>query len=184
VVNNNALTPTPLVTVSGNVLNAAASGNAASNALSVAAGTSLTANTGVAVAFLPLSATAGYALLNGQTNSGTITAVIDQPVVAMNANNAVSSQITAVTGNALNATAYGNHAINTVALSALPGQISASSALVSNQVNSGNVSASIGSALIGSTVSSISGITTVAKNQVTASAVGNMAANSMRVSSN
>jgi len=184
VVNNNALTPTPLVTVSGNVLNAAASGNAASNALSVAAGTSLTANTGVAVAFLPLSATAGYALLNGQTNSGTITAVIDQPIVAMNANNAAPGQITAVTGNALNATAYGNHAVNTVALSALPGQISASSALVSNQVNSGNVSASIGSALIGSTVSSISGITTVAHNQVTASAIGNMAVSSMRVGSN
>ncbi len=185
VVNNNAVTPVPLVTVSGNALNAAASGNAASNALSVAAGTSLTANTGVALASLPLlSATAGYALLNSQTNSGAITAVIDQPIVAMNANNAASSQITAVTGNALNATAYGNHAVNTVALSALPGQMGASSALVSNQVNSGNVSASIGSALIGSTVSSISGITTVAHNQVTASAVGNMAASSMRVGSN
>ena len=184
VVNNNALTPAPLVTVSGNVLNAAASGNAASNALSAAAGTSLAANTGVAVSLLPLNATAGYALLNSQTNSGTIDAVIDQSVVAMNANNAAPGQITAVTGNALNATAYGNHAVNTVALSALPGQISASSALVSKQVNSGNVSASIGSALIGSTISSLGGITTVAQNQVTASAVGNMAVSSMRVGSN
>lgn len=183
VVNNNALTPMPLVTVSGNALNAAASGNAAANALSVTAGTSLTANTGVAVAAAPPSATAGYALLNGQTNRGTVNAMIDLPIVAMNANDAAPGQITAVTGNALNATAYGNHAVNTVALSALPGQLSASSALVSNQVNSGNVSASIGSALIGSTVSSLGGSTTVARNQVTATAVGNMAIGSMVVSS-
>lgn len=186
VANDSSVTLAPLVTVSGNVLNAAASGNAASNALSVIAGTSLTADTSLAVSASPIvSAAAGYAVLNSQTNRGAISASIEASDVGMLANGPTAGQITAVTGNALNATAYGNHAVNTVALSALSGQMETSAVLASNQINSGNVSASVGSIFMGSTVSApLGGVTTVASNQVTASAVGNMAVNSMRVGSN
>lgn len=186
VVNDNPVTPAPLVTVSGNVLNAAASGNAAANALSATAGTSLAADTSLAVSGSPIvSATGAYAVLNSQTNRGAISAVMEPADVGMLASGPTAGQITAVTANALNATAYGNHAVNTVALSALSGQMDTSAVLASNQINSGKVSASVGSIFMGSTVSApFGGRTTVAQNQVSASAVGNMAVSSMRVGSN
>lgn len=179
----NSGTPAPQVTVSGNQLNAGASGNAASNLLSVVAGTSLTAST-AAPGVSTSSASAGYAVLNSQDNSGEVRAAVAPSRIGLMALNAVPGQGVAVTGNLLNAAAYGNHAVNSVSVSALPGQLTASAALASSQVNSAAVTATVASATIASSVTGTGGSTTVARNQATATAVGNLAVSSMVIGRN
>jgi hypothetical protein len=183
VVNEFSDTAAPQVNVSGNQMEAAASGNAAFNALSLEAGTSLAAATSKPFTS-SLSTSAGYAVLNRQSNAGAISASIELPGIGLQTSNPMPGQMTTITGNALNATAYGNHAVNSVALSALPGQLSASAALMSSQVNTGNISATVSTGFIGSNATAVSGSTTVARNQVTATAVGNMAIGSMVVGRN
>lgn len=157
-VNNSA------VSVSGNGTVARAGGNSATNSLSAAA-TSF-ANNGAAEGTPGAilngiggdTVQASYAVLNEQANSGPITATATVTYGASFENLGTSPSITnaavTVNGNSAGSVAYGNAVTNQVTFAALnspaaPGTVPTTTAVASNQLNTGNVSATTTAQAVG-----------------------------------
>ncbi|QMV71745.1 hypothetical protein HS961_02220 [Comamonas piscis] len=148
------------ITTTGNQASAVAAGNTSLNSVQVGVGTALNSGSGVG-------------LINAQSNSGSIAAT-----ATLNADGFTRGSSLNLSGNIASATAVGNNAENVVNVSALPGQQMASAALTSNQVNSGNVSATVSGSFSASGVPGTSGIN-VSGNRSSAVAIGNRSTSSM-----
>jgi hypothetical protein len=176
------------VDVSGNQTVATARGNSATNALNATPAANYGTQTG-ASSVLNASpgvstATASYALLNVQQNTGPVNAISSATYsVALNSAAgspaAVTGSSASVTGNVIGANAYGNSASNTLTLAAL-NTGNATAALGNTQVNSGAINASVmggtNSLTVGPTGANGSTFS-VGSNSITAHAVGNAAVN-------
>ena len=152
------------VTVSGNTAEALAMGNAALNALQADAGTALNGGT-------------QFALLNTQINSGAVAAstTLNVPVVS-------SGSSTQLLGNSASASAFGNSAVNQMAMAALPGQVLASANLTSLQINTAAVTAQVNGNFTNTSGGGTSGSIGISGNRANAVAVGNSANSSMTLS--
>jgi hypothetical protein len=176
------------IDVSGNQTVATARGNSASNALNATPssnyGTQVSGASSILNSGGVSTATASYALLNAQDNSGNVIATSSATyTVALNSAAASPSAVTGssanVSGNLIAANAYGNVANNTMTLSAL-NTGNATAALNSTQVNSGAINASVTGGTIGISVGptgAANSTFTVGSNSITAHAVGNAAVN-------
>lgn len=180
------------MTVSDNNLSASASGNSASNAISAqpkalnaAAATSTEAGTGTDGA----AAVAKYAVLNVQGNSAVVSAALGDSSIGINADagtvaarGSASQMLNStanVSGNQVMASAMGNSASNSIMLTSMTGTPSAS--LVSSQVNTAAINATVSNVQIGVVMGGLPGLSnspvTIANNSIAASAVGNSAVN-------
>jgi len=148
---------TSAVSITGNSVTARAGGNNATNSLTATATNLANANTGGTATVSgtgPGNSTdhvsASFAVLNEQTNTGSVSATAGFAFPNFNIGNA-SSQGTApsiinasltISGNSAVAVGYGNAATNSMSVSALnSGATPTTSAIASNQYNSGDVSA-------------------------------------------
>lgn len=179
------------VALNGNGTTALARGNFASNALNVTTGANYaTPTTGASVSStmpgnMTVSAAAG--VLNAQTNTGAIMATSAGASYTVALNSAantgapvVQGSTVALTGNSIDAQAYGNYAVNSIQLSARPGG-AATAALGSYQANTGAITATMTGAHIGMTSAGAVGNSSfgVRGNSIGASAVGNSVSNSI-----
>ncbi|MDZ7808922.1 MAG: hypothetical protein U5L11_00745 [Arhodomonas sp.] len=179
------------VDVSGNSVSALALGNQSANDLTVEAGAGYRSLSAGASGTGTLTggdarAEASYAVLNGQTNSGPVSATVADTTAGADFNGTggtatVNGSSLTVANNSFSATAVGNSATNRMTASARPAG-NASMALTSSQVNSGpvtasanNVSVALGSGGVGTQATS----SQVGGNSITASATGNSVSNSM-----
>jgi hypothetical protein len=179
------------VTVDNNSTTALAQGNTATNVLNSVAGANYGNSVDSAqVAFSSVGPTgtahATAAVLNGQTNSGAVTAQSQNATyqVALNAtdpNPGVTNGTVSVSGNSIAAQAFGNNATNKVSLTGLNTGTS-TAALGSTQLNSGAITASVSAAQIGVTSvgSASSSSFGVGGNTISANAVGNSVSNAIR----
>ena len=179
------------IDVSGNQAIATARGNWANNTLNATpsanyGGGQLPASTVLNNTPGVNTATASYALLNVQDNSGPVSASSTaNNTVALNSAAGspfavVGSSVT-VTGNVTQANAYGNSATNNMTLAAL-NTGNATAALGNTQVNSGAINASVTTSNNGLTVGTTGSNTStflVSGNSITARAVGNAAVNTI-----
>ena len=178
------------VAIADNSTTALARGNSASNALNVSAGSNYGAlsTTGAGSQFDAdgLSTQAQAAVLNAQSNTGTVTATSQNVTytVALNggpAVPAVTGSTVGVTGNSVGALAYGNTANNTLTLTAL--NTGTPTAAVGNyQTNTAAISATATSVSFGasSTAGNVTNSTFgVTGNSVTATAIGNNGVNAI-----
>ncbi|NGN41793.1 S-layer family protein [Mesorhizobium sp. CGMCC 1.15528] len=173
------------VKVDGNSTTSLARGNAATNVLNAVAGSSYgasTAGAGSSVGAGGLEARANAAVLNGQTNSGNVSAVSIATVyaVALNGTTGIANGSVSVSGNQIASEAYGNSAVNKVSLSGLNTGTS-SAAVSSYQANSGAITASVTQAALGVTGSGMVGGSSlgVKGNTISANAVGNSVSNAI-----
>lgn len=163
------------VSVDNNVLNAQAGGNSASNALNVGAANSVAGS----------GSNPTFAVLNDQRNAGGTdnAGVFGFTVGLINAAN--STGVTgAVQGNQVVASAYGNSASNSLALSALTGTANLASAGISSlQYNSNAISSMVAGVSVGVTpgASMSGGSAVVSGNSIVARSVGNSATNVLSV---
>lgn len=182
------------VTVSSNTTNALARGNTASNALTVSA-LQLTANSGTEPAqatvglntgnVADLGVSASYGVLNNQLNTGTIAATAaftygvgleDSDTTSVGT--VLNASAVTVNGNSTRATGVGNVASNALTLTAL-NQGSATAVMANEQINTGNISATVNFAFGGMTAgqnpaSNVNGSSvSVGGNSASAVAVGN-----------
>ncbi|MEI5677094.1 MULTISPECIES: beta strand repeat-containing protein [unclassified Mesorhizobium] len=174
------------VKVDGNSTTSLARGNAATNVLNAVAGSSYgasTAGAGSSVGAGGLEARANAAVLNGQTNSGNVSAVSIATVyaVALNGTTGIANGSVSVSGNQIASEAYGNSAVNKVSLSGLNTGTS-SAAVSSYQANSGAITASVTQAALGVLGTGTVGGSSlgVKGNTISASAVGNSVSNAIR----
>lgn len=179
-------------TLDGNSTTALARGNSATNVLNSLAGANYGTSTGEArVQFgatpsIP-NAQATAAVLNAQANTGAVEArsVGTTYRVALNiaggANPAVSNGTVSVSGNRIDAQAFGNSAVNSIALVGVNTGTSPA-ALGNTQVNSGAITASVTGAQIGIGANGSVGTSnfSVGGNTISANAVGNSVSNAIR----
>ena len=131
------------VAVEGNTTTALARGNSASNALNYNVNV---AYTGIATAptfAATTAASAGAVVLNAQTNTGGVAANADSVVYAVGLSGASGSALNSsasIGNNTTSAVAFGNAATNTLTMATWSAGIP-SSAISSNQVNGGAVTA-------------------------------------------
>ncbi|MBX3563593.1 MAG: hypothetical protein KF730_03345 [Sphingomonas sp.] len=162
------------ISITGNAASALARGNAAENAMTIAglggAGSPASAN------LRDESVQGSNVLLNGQANYGAVTASADGSSyrVPLNASAAVTGSSITLGGNAIQASAYGNSANNSVALTsaeAAPGV-----GIANVQTNYGGVTALLSAAPYQITTGAVSGSTlSMTGNSLAATAVGNQA---------
>jgi len=177
------------VDVSGNQTVATARGNSATNALNATPSSNYGAQTVPAGSVLNntpgvSTATASYALLNVQDNTGAVSATSTATYSVTLTSTAgspasVTGSSASVTGNQIAANAFGNSASNTMTLAALNSG-NATAALNNTQVNSGAINASVTGGTNSLTVGPTGGngsTFTVSSNTITARAVGNAAVN-------
>ncbi|MFG5779617.1 beta strand repeat-containing protein [Comamonas sp. J-3] len=146
------------ITISGNLATSVAAGNTSLNNLQISAGTALNGMTG---------------LDNNQLNTGAVTAR-----TSLNATGDSRGSALNLSGNIASATAVGNNAENQVNVSALPGQLMASASLTNTQVNTGDVTATVNSAITANGSVNTNNVS-VSGNRSAAIAVGNRATSSM-----
>lgn len=173
--------------VIGNETVAVGRGNSATNALNATPVASY--GTGAAGASATVvgnaSATAGFALLNAQRNSGDVTvAATASYTTTLNSDAGASASVfgsgARVAGNQAVAVAYGNSGSNTMTVAAL-NSAPATTALTSTQVNSGN----IGAATVGTNTLTVGSVGVsgsslgVTGNGIAAAAFGNSVANAI-----
>jgi hypothetical protein len=157
--------------LTNNAINAVAGGNTATNAL----------NAGASATIASVGAGYSYRLLNGQTNTASMTASAAGARIGTWANGGSESGVTpttvAVSFNSLNVTAYGNSANSALNVTALNGNLSGATGSVQNsQSSTANISATVSNALIGTGFNnSAGGVSTVFGNSINATAIGNMA---------
>jgi hypothetical protein len=170
------------ISVDGNSTMALARGNSASNALNYNVGASYTGNNGATITGVT-SVGATAAVLNAQTNSGAVSATSDTATYALSLNSgtvaaALNSNAT-LANNSSTATAFGNVATNSLNMITFGAGVP-SSALASNQVNTGPVSATATNVSFGMTVGTTTGsaLRNVGNN-TTAQAVGNSSVNTI-----
>jgi hypothetical protein len=183
------------ITLGGNSTSSLARGNAASNALNYTAGATYGDGTGnaasatVAVPSGPAfdaTVSAQAVVLNSQGNTGAVSASSTQSsyLVALNSADGqanITNATIGVIGNSVSAAAYGNTATNSLTLSALNTN-QATAAVGNYQTNAGAVTASVTTVTYGITsgLGAVSGSAlSVSSNAITATAVGNNAANSI-----
>jgi hypothetical protein len=171
------------ISVDGNSTMALARGNSASNALNYNVGASYSAPTTAAAVTGITSVDATAAVLNAQTNDGNVTASSNSTSYALVLNSgtgaaALNSNAT-LANNSVAATAFGNVASNSLNMTTFGAGVP-SSALASNQVNTGAVSATATNVSFSMTVGTTQGsaLRNVGNN-TTAQAVGNSSVNSM-----
>lgn len=176
------------VSVSGNAASAQARGNVATNVLNGTSRSFDAVSTAGASAGLDTGnnpdtgVSASFGVLNNQVNAGPITAnVTAQFGMQLNSTGgtggtAVLNSTGSVMGNLVQASAAANTATNTLTLSALDHGFS-SAGLGNEQINTGNVIASVSASRIGgTTLGGVTGSTlSVGGNVMSASAVGNSA---------
>jgi hypothetical protein len=171
------------IALSHNSENEQAIGNQATNALNAATGASYGSQLGATSE--ENSASATYAVLNAQANTGAVTATGSSGstyAVALNSGGAttpVGATTINVTYNTMDAAAFGNSANNSASVTSLNSG-NATVALQNQQTNTGAITSSITGATIGASVGSpgISGATiAVGDNSIISSAVGNTATN-------
>jgi hypothetical protein len=161
------------INVTGNTTSALARGNAADNAMTVA-----NADTGGSVSadLRGESVQGGNVLLNGQANYGAVTASTEGSSyrVPLNASAALPGSAITIGGNTIQASAYGNSATNTVALS---GAGTAPGTGIANfQTNYGGVNALVSGAPFQISTGALNGSTlSMTGNSLAATAVGNQA---------
>ncbi len=176
------------VSLTGNTGAAVANGNSATNALNATAGAQYTVASSAATGngSATPSSNANFAVLNDQSDTGTVTATAGTALVGnayslpLNVT-AVSNSALDNSSNRLQAQATGNAASNSITLAALPTG-TASSALTSVQMTSGNVTAQLQNSTInitaGATGAAVSGSSlTVNGNTSAATAAGNTVTN-------
>ncbi len=174
------------ITVSNNTLQVQAVGNQATSALNASTGTYTGTQIGASTSNTSASAT--YAVLNSQDNSGDVTAssIGTQYAVALNSggsNLPVAGTTVTVSYNTVGVTAFGNSANNSMTLSALNSG-NATAALQNTQTNEGNVTSNITGATFGTSFGApgTTGVTSVVgNNSIIAGAVGNSAVNNIAV---
>jgi hypothetical protein len=137
------------MSVEGNTTTAVARGNAATNTLNYTVGVAYsgfaTGPTATVAGGAITGATGGAVILNDQTNAQTVSAeaLNDSYTVALNAAGALGSALNSqvsLANNTTNALAFGNSATNTLTMATYRNGIP-SSAIATNQVNSGAVTA-------------------------------------------
>lgn len=186
------------VNVAGNSTVARAGGNSATNSLSASA-TTFANNSAGGQTLLNADRTDGvgasYAVLNEQANSGAIAATATVTYGATfdtlgTAPSAINTSV-GVNGNSATSVAFGNAATNQVTLTALnsptAGIVPTTTGLASNQVNTGNVSATtqapnVAIAAYGGAVTQ-SGLS-IGGNALSAAAYGNSATNTLTIGGN
>jgi hypothetical protein len=193
------------VTLSGNATTARAGGNSSSNELSATA-TSFANNGAGGSASLggtTDSANATFAVLNEQANSGPITATAKATYsAAFNALGAAPATVTnsavALNGNSVASVAYGNATVNAVTFTPLntptAGAATTTTALASNQVNTGDVTAQTiatkvsfagnSPVSVGNTGPVFQSSLSVNGNALSAAAYGNSATNTLTIGGN
>lgn len=186
------------VNVAGNSTVARAGGNSATNSLSASATTFANNSAGgqtLLNADRTDSVNASYAVLNEQANSGPIAANATVTYGATfdtlgTAPSAINTSV-GVNGNSATSVAFGNAATNQVTLTALnspaAGIVPTTAGLASNQVNTGNVSATtqapnVAIAAYGGAVTQ-SGLS-IGGNALSAAAYGNSATNTLTIGGN
>jgi hypothetical protein len=173
------------ISVSGNSAQAQGVGNQATNALNATPSANYGAQGG-SQSSSAAGASASYAVLNDQSNSGAVSAAgTGSYMVALNATPAGSSPVSGSTitvqNNSLNVGAYGNSAANSVTLTALNSG-GATAALDSVQTNTGSINATATNVSFGVTIGSpgaVGSSISVANNSITAHAVGNAVSNAV-----
>lgn len=171
------------VTVADNRVSGSANGNSATNAISVS---SVALNgagfIGTEASSSDVStAVADYALNNVQGNTAAISSTMSNITIGSNLDGGVGSVLNshaAIGSNMVMASSSGNSASNSITLASVTGFGMPSASLVSSQVNSAAISATVNHATIGA----IAGIAsnspvTVNNNTISASATGNSAIN-------
>jgi hypothetical protein len=190
--NGGSTTTTPAstgstVSVTGNSLNMQAVGNQSSNVLNVGVSSNYSP-TQLAASSAPKTASATYAVLNSQNNSGAVSASAPTGTTfgaALNGGTGgtapvVGSTVT-VSYNTVGVSAFGNSASNSLVVPALNSG-NATAALQNSQINNGAVTASVVGATIGSQIGGpgVSGSTVaVGGNSISATAIGNAANSSI-----
>lgn len=170
------------IVMQGNSTTTLARGNSASNALNYAVGATYSApgTDAVATGTASIAATAG--VLNNQSNSGPVNAFTYANYgVALNSGSGTSALNSNVTmaNNSAAATAYGNVASNSLSMLTFGAGVP-SSAVSSNQVNTGPVTATATSVSFGMTVGNSTGSAVRSTgNNTTATAVGNNSVNTI-----
>lgn len=173
------------VAVSGNLVKASASANVANNALNASAANGITSANAVTNPTAG-TATPTFAVLNSQSTgygSGVTASISSFTMGGAQMGTALNSGGSAsVTGNVLQATAYGNTASNAVQVSALPATLNTSSASITNvQYNLASVSATVSNTSVqgsGTNTSTSAGVN-ISGNSIVAMAVGNRAVNTI-----
>ncbi len=191
------------LTIAGNTTMARAGGNTATSTLNASA-TNFNSATGAGSTSLNGdrndSANANFAVLNEQTNTGPINAATSVSYGAgfnsLGAAPTATNAAVMVNGNSAGSVAYGNAATNRMTFTALNSPSSglggATTALASNQVNTGNVTAStvatMGASAAGNGVVAGGAVSSsslsVNGNGLSASAFGNSSTNTVTVSGN
>lgn len=180
------------VTLDGNSTTALARGNSATNILNAVAGSNYAGSAAGAGSTLTAGGAssevrAGAAVLNGQVNTGNVSATSVATVYAVALNGAVAGDpamangSVSVSGNQVATEAYGNSAVNRVSLTGLSTGTS-TAAVGSHQVNSGAITASVTQASLGiGGTGSVGGSSLgVRGNTISANAVGNTVSNAIR----
>ncbi len=185
-VSGSALNGTP-VAVTGNSLNAAASGNGASNVLN-ASGVTTGANAPT------------FSVLNSQSNAAGMQAVVQNAAIGATAAGwnydsmpsllgngygygwGLNGANASVSSNSVSATGYGNTATNAIQLGAQQGSAGATAAVNNRQVNTGGVSAVVQGVAIGVQAQGAYGTGAVVNgNAISAQAIGNASVNSIGI---
>jgi hypothetical protein len=163
-------------TISGNSLNAVASGNTATNALQA---TSNGLIAGPGAAGVPT-----FAVLNNQSNAAGMSASVTTATIGMISPPAglvgsVNGSGVSVLNNAVLAAGQGNSASNSLVSSAIAGSGNSASMLVANtQSNTAAISATVTNVTIGLSTGAVNGSTSVVSgNSISAQAIGNSAVN-------
>ena len=169
------------VSIDGNTTASLARGNTANNTMTYTAGATYTGYTGGSYTDISgvTSASATAAMLNNQSNSGAVTALSQNASYSLTLNGtdaagAALNSAASVTNNATTAAAYGNSAVNTLAMYTFSSGVP-SAALSSIQSNSGAVMATASSASYGVQLTGVLDGSAIRNtgNVVTAQAVGN-----------
>lgn len=129
------------INIEANSFSALARGNAADNSVTLAAGTGMS-NGDALAAINPSGASVrgGAVLLNAQTNLAPVSAYASDSGFLVPLNAGLDTARVSMTGNSVNASAYGNSATNSMTLSGLGAP---AGGITSVQVNLGNVSAMV-----------------------------------------
>jgi hypothetical protein len=180
---DNAAATGSAINISNNTLQAQGIGNQATNALN--ADTGATYGTQSHALANPTDVQATYAVLNSQTNeaevSATGSASIYSGLNGADSDAPVLNTTVTVSYNVVDAKAFGNSADNSMTIAALNSG-NATAALQNTQTNAGAITANVSGTQIGSDIynpGASNATVVVGNNSVVASAIGNVATNSI-----
>ncbi len=168
--------------VNNNLIRATGSANTAINTMNVSAAAYSVgaANEAAGITAAPaVSTNANFAVLNGQQNASGVSATVSNYELGAKSTGAVNGAVS-LNGNMVMADATGNSSFTTLRLAAAGAGAVSPTGLVSNQINSGNMTASIsGVTFTASGAGATTGATSVSGNTVAASSTGNLSSTSV-----